>query len=247
MKLINQIWEKRNLNLNCVELRFSNDDTSLDVLNGISCIEDDVDYVQATIPINNMDLVREIQKQGFSFAETKISLIADLSKASLPPSFQKAYGKITYHLADKTELEQIYSNLRMGIFDTDRFSLDPYIGKMKSGNRYYEWCKSDVEDGISDAYIVYYKERALGFFLLRMIDTKYAYGVMGGLFNRERDLGKGFSVLYPPIELATRENRQYILTGVSSNNISSLRMHQSLGYEIQDLQYIFIKHQKIDL
>ena len=242
MKTITQTWEMRNLGLKCLEIKISHEDKVDNTEIEEIVLDNEFDYIQATVPAGKMDIAYYLQQNGFLFTETRFSLISNLETLKLPRIFSRIYDRIDYHEANTNELDKIYTCLKNGVFDSDRYSLDPKIGRDKSGNRYYEWCKSEVESGESKAYAVNYKGEPLGFFILKLGFTKYSYGLMGGLYNKLKDAGRGIGVLYPPMELSKRYKYEYITTGISSNNPSSLRMHLALGYEIQELEYIFVRH-----
>ena len=136
----------------------------------------------------------------------------------------------------------IYQCIKSGVFDTDKVSLDPKLGKEKAGNRFYNWCKKEIEGGTSKPYIVKdSKENSVGFFVLKDINSRVSDSLLAGLFNKD-EVGLGYSVLYFPMVQAKKEGKRKIVTSVSSNNLPSVKTHMLLGYSIQHMSHVFIKH-----
>lgn len=52
----------------------------------------------------------------------------------------------------------------------------------------------------------------------------------------------GFAVLYYPMLKAKMDGKRRMVTAVSSNNPSSVRLHLELGYKIKGMNYVLIKH-----
>lgn len=244
MIIIEQIWEKRNLGIISAELRFENSDT---VINNDFNIVDlkKYDYLLARIPVGRMDIAYAVQKKGFHFAETSIELSVALKNLTLPKIFEEYEKLIEVHEADKTEIELIYNSIQNGIFDTDKIALDPEFGIKKSGNRFYNWCKEEIEKGSSKAYLVSYAGEKLGFYVVKDENERTANSLLAGLFEKNKNPGLGYAVLYHPLLTAKICGKRKMITAVSSNNPASVKMHLALGYEIKTMNYVFVKHLKL--
>lgn len=241
MELIEQVWEKKNLDVNSAEFRFDGKDD-------ISAIKDDIlsntvyDYQICRVPVGRMDIVYLLQKNGFFFSEMSIELSADLEKLKLPSVYARFIESMDYHSASEAEMKYIENAIRSGVFDTDKISLDPYFGKERAGIRFANWNRQEIESGRAKAYVVTMEGEAIGFFVDKMLSDKADYSLLAALYDKDKYSGVGFSVLYFPMLQSKLEGKRRITTGVSSNNPDSVRMHLELGYKIKEMNYVLIKH-----
>ncbi|MBE5871819.1 MAG: hypothetical protein E7294_11250 [Lachnospiraceae bacterium] len=238
---IEQPWEKRNLGVRSAEYRFESNDATGDIPKELT-EGTPYDYIQCRIPAGRMDLVYCLQKEQFRFAETSLDLSADLRRLQLPKIYQTFEKELDYYKID--DREAVYERIRQGIFDTDRIYLDPAFQKEQSGIRYANWCRQEVEAGTTQVYEVFCKENKIGFFALKEHSAKEADSLLAGLYEKQTAMGWGFAVLYYPMLQAKLEGKRRIVTTVSSNNPDSVRMHLRLGYEIRNLNYILIRHNR---
>ena len=236
-----QPWERRNLGVRSVEYRFESNDTPKDIPEELTD-STEYDYIQCRIPAGKMDLVYQLQERQFRFAETSMDLTADLHKLQLPYIYRTFEKELSYQRTETPE--SVYERIRQGIFDTDRIYLDPAFRKEQSGIRYANWCRQEAEAGTTQVYEIFCKENKIGFFALKEHSAKESDSLLAGLYEKQAAMGWGFSVLYYPMLQAKNEGKRRIVTTVSSNNPDSLRMHLRLGYEIKNLNYILIRHNR---
>jgi hypothetical protein len=243
MDVVCQTWEKRNLGIDSYELRYSErDPDSANGLGSLLTAYQDADMLMARVPANKMKIVYSLQDAGFLFAEANFSLIKDLRNEALPPYYDRYTDRFTDHPADKGEVTQILDAVQKGMFDTDKFALSPYFSPEMSANRYRLWIEDEILNAKSHAYVVTLSDRNIGFYLLKKESDRKFNSMFAGLFDRDKAAGFGFSCLYLPIRKAKEGGGTSIETGVSSNNLSSVRTHLSLGYEISGISYILLKH-----
>lgn len=241
MKRTEQTWEKKNLGVDSVEYCFSLED-SIELAKQILVEDDSFNYRLCRVPAGRMDIAYLLQDAGYKYAEDIFSLKADLKELSLPRVYQKFSDVMSYSIANKEEINKIYACIKNGVFDTDKVSLDPKMGIEKASNRFYNWCKTELANNTSKAYIVKTNQDYCGFFVLKDIDNRTADSLLAGLFDKENALGTGFATIYYPMLQAKVEGKKKIITAVSSNNIASVKTHLSLGYSIQHINHVFIKH-----
>ena len=238
MKVKETPWEKRNLGVDSsVEFYFEehDEDVSLDVLNDKSH-----SYQVAHIPVGKIALLNLLLKNGFQFSETKFELIADLKNVVLPKIFERFSEEVSYHEANQAETEKIYSMMKSGIFSTDKVALDPHFNAIIAGKRYAYWTEDEIKLDRAFIYMVTEKMTDIGFFVLKKSSERLGDSFLAGLFNK--DSGLGFSVLYFPMIEAKRMGLRKMITGVSSNNPDSVKMHLALGYQIKSMDYTLVKH-----
>lgn len=241
MELIEQPWEKKNLGVNSLEIKFDyKDDTKkidFSILNNKK-----YNYLLSRVPSGKMDIANILQHNGFTFAEVSFELSADLKKLDLPNKYSRYINMMDYHLANDSELFKIHNLIRSGIFDTDRISLDPFFNAKQSGNRFANWSEHEIVSGSAKGYIVTAGNDEIGFFVHKRMSDKLDYSLLAALYNKENSAGMGFSVLYFPMLQSKKEGKSKIIASVSSNNFSSLKLHLELGYKIKTMNYVFVKH-----
>lgn len=242
MEIIEQPWEKKNLGVRCAEFRFESTDT-VEMLksNGMDSFGM-YDYQLARVPAGRMDLAYWLEENGFRFAEAGIEIEAPLGQLSLPEIYKRADEWLGEHRAAEDELEDVYEKIRGGIFDTDKIALDPKFGIRQSGIRFANWCRQEVEAGNARVYLVEHSGRPIGFYAIKDESRTTAYSLLAGLFDQEKYMGLGYSVLFCPMRRAKMEGKKKIFTKVSSNNPASLKMHLYLGYAIKKLDYVYARH-----
>lgn len=241
MELIEQPWEKKNLGVNSVEFRFDGKENLNEITDDILS-NSKYDYQICRVPVGRMDIMYLLQAHGFLFAETSIELSADLKKLELPSVYARYIEAMDYHPASENELQLIQDSILSGVFDTDKISLDPFFGKKQAGIRFANWNMQEVEAGRASAYIVTMHDEPIGFFVDKTVSDKVDYSLLAALYDKEKNSGVGFSVLYFPMLQSKLDGKRRITTGVSSNNPDSVRMHLELGYKIKEMNYVLIKH-----
>ena len=235
-------WERRNLGVeSSVEYYFELSDNAA-ALDPTMMHDEKNAYQVAHIPVGRTDIVNELIKHGFSFSETKFQLTADLRHNTLSDRFSRYIDSFNYHLADAEETELIYEKIREGIFSLDKIALDPHFDAHISGNRYVLWTNDVLEAGNSWLYIVKEENEAIGFFVLTRMNESIGESFLAGLFDKARTSGIGFSVLYFPMAEVKKLGMKKLLTGISSNNPDSLKVHLALGYQLKSMEYVLVKH-----
>lgn len=235
-------WEKRNLGVSSsVEFYFEQTDNeeNLDksILNNTM-----YSYQVAHIPVGRINVLNRLLENGFQFFETKIKLTADLKNLSLPCVFQRFCNGMAYHEAGEDDIQKIYHLMGEGIFSTDKVALDSAFNARIAGQRYAHWTADEIKAGRAFAYIVTNGREDIGFFVLKRLNERLGDSFLAGLFDKEKNSGLGFSVLYFPMAEARHIGLKKIITGVSSNNPDSVKVHLALGYQIQNMDYTLVKH-----
>ena len=242
MKTKETPWESRNLGVDSsVEFYFEQGDSVI-TLNEDVLSNKQFTYQVAHIPVGSIDVVNELLQHGFTFAETKIELTADLKKLTLPSVFERFSEGMSYHKATDSEQEKINASIIGGIFSTDKVALDPHFSACIAGQRYVYWTDDIVKAGVGFSYIVSRNGEPIGFFVLKKSSERIGDSFLAGLFDKDRNSGLGFSVLYYPMVEAKCMGLKKMITGVSSNNPDSVKMHLALGYQIKSMDYTLVKH-----
>lgn len=232
-------WEKRNLGVNSsIEFYIDNSDRLSD-LEPI-CLSKK-EYQVAHVESGNVEALLFLQSQGFNLIEMNIQLARELSNVELPSIYKRFENVISYKIADGNEIDSVLDIVRQGnMFRTDKIALDPFFGEEQSGIRYYYWSREVIESG-GIVVMALYKEKPIGFEIYTE-KQNHCTNFIGGVFPEYDSKGLGFVPLY--VELLSQKSRgnKKVITGISSNNIPVLHLHEILGYRVSTMSYLLIKH-----
>lgn len=232
-------WEKRNLGVeSSVEYYIDADDTLYDIKE-IECALQD--YQVAHVATGNVNALYYLQSHGFRFIEANIQLKRDLDSIELPGIYKRYEHVISHRYAECSEIEEIISQVRTGsIFKTDKIALDPCFGVEYAGRRYALWSEDIIEQG-GIVVLSLYKETPIGFEIYTENDRKCT-NYIGGVFPEFENKGLGFAPLYSELLNQKERGNKSVITGVSSNNPPVLKLHEMLGYKVESMGYLLIKH-----
>lgn len=244
MKIIDAVWEKRNLGVDVKELICDGTETAEELGKQLAKIQ--VPYSVLKIPSGSTDLLLAAQSAGYHFMESSISLDGKVSTMALPRIYQRFEPYIQVNRAEGELLDKILQEIETGtIFETDRITRDPYFSQKIAGKRYANWTKDELNKG-AEAVISYYKEQPVAFGINMCSDGTVYDAFLGGVFSEAANKGLGFLALYANMESIRSQGGTKIITHVSSNNMPILRLHMQYGYEITDMNYVLVRHNFVD-
>lgn len=240
MRIINAVWEKRNLGVECVEFEISATDDMKKVAKVISAEE--AEYQVAKVPTGNVRAQLAIQDCGFKFYETNFQLERKISDSNeLPKMYVRFKKYLDFRVATDQEIEDILSEVASGtMFVTDKVAQDPLFSQELSGRRYSLWARDIIAKG-ARTVLGLYKNNIASFTIYEEKDAYY-HAFIGGMVNEYKDKGLGFIPLYVTGEQIRQNGGGVLKTGVSSNNPAILRLHLQFGCKIRDMTNIYIKH-----
>lgn len=241
MKIVDAVWEKRNLGVETVDFTIEENDEIQNVKELL--LKYDAPYQVMHVPSGKTDVLLCAGELGFSVIEVNIKLGHQMKDVSIPRLFQRYEKGISYHDAEREEIEKILEIVEQGeMFLTDKIAKDPCFGKDKSGYRYRCWCEQVLENNAS-VVVCQYKNENIGFEIYTVnAETNKATNIVGGVFPKYTGGGLGFAPLWVELLHQKEAGIKSVVTSVSSNNIPVLKLHESLGYQVQDMTYILIKH-----
>ena len=241
MELINAVWEKRNLGVDCIEVSCSLHDKPDKLSDALVAI--DVPYSVVKIPAGSADLLYTAQMCGYRVAETGIELWGDMRRVKTTKMYERFLPYIRMEQAEGSILDKALYDIRSGqIFTTDRVATDPYFSVEMAGRRYYYWCQDMLKQG---AYmgILYYKNQPIAFNLSHQRENGLSDGLLGGVFPEAFNKGLGFLIVHGENEICKIHGGKICIGRVSSNNLPILRLHMQYRYEIRRISYVLVKHQ----
>ncbi len=237
MEIIDAKWEYRNLGMTVQEISFDENDTDSDSYESLKCLK--AQYQVAKVKADNPAVLYMLQKNGFIYIEDQIQVVHNLQKVERNKLHQRMQDSVTYHKMDKYELDELYNEISEGMFDTDRIALDEMFGKSISAQRYTNWVKDMVEEGIIP-YALIYKESVCAFVVLKQVDKGIYDSVIGGYYKAFRNTGLG--IVEKEMDIVSDIGGKKIYSSVSSNNPTQLRSMCINGYIPVEINHVLIKH-----
>jgi len=240
VKIINALWEKRNLEVETVEFIIENDDIEKIVPNILTA---EKSYNVVKLPVNKPLLATALQQNGYNFVECMLNFTHDLNEIKVTNAKLLSNAEVTYEPMNKTDLEKLLCELAKGLFNTDRIFNDNRFQKEASALRYKNWLCDEHAKG-SVIFKLVFQSETIGFFALKKMTHNIYDPFLLGLYNNYKGKGFGRSMAFNALQECINQGAKGISTHISSNNLANIKIYQSLGYDISGLVYVFVKHNK---
>lgn len=240
MKVIDAVWEKRNLGVTCYEILLGMKDSFADIKREYKKISSR-QYMVVKIPAFRYDLVHFFQGEGYVFSETSFLLRQDLNNLKIPKRFLNICKKCSWREMNREDLVQLSKEVSKNIFKTDRVYTDSYFTSKQAAQRYNFWI-NDLISGGTLPYKVMYEEEVVGFFMNRNIGGGTFDGLLAGVYSDYEGSGMGYCIQYAGLQSAIERGGNTYLGHVSGTNPEVLKILLSIGCVIKQIDYIFIKH-----
>lgn len=239
MKIVDAVWEKRNLGLSCVEITAQRDDTVRQLDKALLGIE--VDYTVVKVPTCRMDLSTRLMNHGFCFVETLFSLEKKLGEHPLTGAQQEKARHMDYRLQLDESRERIQREIQAGMYTTDRISVDSHFSPRQTADRYIGMLSDELRRG-AEIIEYYFHGEPFGFSCFRQVEAERYYQALTGIYHPYRGKGLGFALAHLPERELLRRGAAILTTGVSTNNETSLRVHLQSGFLPVETTYVFVRH-----
>lgn len=234
MKVIDAYWEKRNLGVDAVEFEVDETDTA-SVVEEILANEKQYNVVK--IPSRNTEVTQAVQQYGYRFAEVMNYFAISPGELKLNRIQQRIVDSIEILEMNNTDIDELHKEINNNLFDTDRIYCDPLFTKEQAANRYWGWISDEQSRGGKLLKYVY-KQDAIGFAGVSRNKTCY----LSGLYPKAKRGGFGVIIPYIIYQLVQESGKREPLGIVSSTNVSVWRLYEQLGFALEHMEYIFIKH-----
>ncbi len=241
MRIRDAFWEIRNLGVTCSEIDIEDNDSLEDVSTQLENIRSQYQVVRA--PVARVDILRKLESENFQFIECLFEVFHDLNEAELADVWMRMCNSMHYQKIAAEDLHRIEDEIRKGIFSTDRVALDPKFSQSLANERYVNWLRDEIEQGGS-VYEVLHNHMGVGFFTFRENELGRDNSVLSGLYREMSLPGVGNILLLKILEEARRRNLTTLTSHISTNNLAVVKTHQSLGFRISGIRYIYVKHQE---
>jgi hypothetical protein len=245
MKIIDAYWEKRNLGIDTKEIIVSASDSILDLEQVTKSFSSASKlYVVVKIPTGIPEYIQLLTENGFCFVETLFEVSINIKDVQLPYTLKKFDSLLSYHeLNDKVEIDRLYTEIKKGIFTSDRIALHPLFGIDIAAKRYINWLNDEIEKG-AKIFEITYKTIHIGFFALKYLSENKYDNFLAGMYVNKENFGYGFSILSKPIEEVRKQKGNCITTHISSNNLKIMRLYFQFGFIPTDVVYVMSKNFK---
>ena len=188
--------------------------------------------------MGRIDLLNGLLAGGYRFAEVAIHQSMK-PECVLPKALERHLGEFSLHVANGTELKQIFDAIDGGmIFRTDKISLNPRFGPMVAARRYGNWMRDEIAREDTYPYIISRGCKAIGFSVLKYSNNDSVIGLLSGLMDASRFAGLGIYLGYYTVEAARKMGAKRVKAHISSNNPSVMKVNQMLGYQIESMHYV---------
>ena len=241
MKIVKAEWERRNLGCDAYEITLDRKDLrdTRGVMDTLRAQNFGQAYVVVKMPVGNLEMLHALEDDGFRFMETQFHVIDHFTPRETPEQIrawqQNAHREI---VPKKKECwEQVISRITPGMFDTDRVSLDPVLGKEVACLRYQNWCRDLFDNPHAWMWVLKVDGEEVSFGVnVRDEERQVDDGILGGVFERFKGMGYGMFQAFDVDASSTKTK-----TTISSNNLAMLRIFQDYGRIIYKEMYVLRK------
>jgi hypothetical protein len=218
MKIINAIWEKRNTGLTTCEIVFEKEDTFQNYLD--SHIENNYEFSVVKIPVGNLLLVHQLEDFGYRYLENNLVLSLEANQLDdINPLWKRLLTGFTCKLlTTNEEMASVLHEVENNMFNTDRYSLDPFWPENISSKRYSNWIKDLFESGIAQFYVIVKDEKEIGFFSIKKESQNINSCPIAGIFTRYKSAGYIFVLTWFWLVKSKGTGIKKLITSISSNN-----------------------------
>ena len=103
----------------------------------------------AKVPTSRADITHLLYEYQYEYMEDLILFVSDLKIVNKSKAMERLYDAVSVKRAEKEDIEEIYTEIRKGMFSTDRISLDEHFSKEAAAERYVNWTMDELERGIT--------------------------------------------------------------------------------------------------
>lgn len=239
MKVVDAVWEKRNLGVTSVEMEVELNDTLEEIEKVLKEVKGQ--YLALKVPSSRTDVTWLVAKYGYVYVEDMMFFEHDLKPIERTPLQQRFYDAVKIEPMEEEDFELLFEEIDQGSFSFDRISNDPHFTQEQSIRRFHNWLNDERNRGAEFLKAVKKNDGAMvGFFTIRDIGDGVYTSALGGTFMKWRRGGLGTNVQTPE-EVKKRGGKKVVL-GVSTNNMIQIRALIQNGYFPVKTNHVYVKH-----
>ena len=239
MNIVDAVWEKRNLGVGTQEISLDESDDISEVKRELENLS--ADYQIVKVPAGSVKMMWMLEETGFRFIETSIHVVHDLKNLELSGMLDRIDKGITYEPMTEDDIQQMFEEIREGLFYTDRIALDDHFSVSQAANRYVGWIKDELERG-TEIFKYLFKSENVGFFTFKDLGDDIYYPFLAGIYKKYQKSPLGLVYLYKPLLEARKRGGKCISTYISTNNSNAVRMHVKFGFTFKEMTYVYVRH-----
>ena len=243
MKVIDCLWEQKNIGKRTVEILVENTDRY--DRNLIEQLSRGFEYVVVKVPMNRPEFNIGLCDMSFTCIESQMNMGIEVKEFDFS-KVSHLYDDTAFEIVDcQKDFLSVTSHIQTGMFSTDRIAIDPEFGDAIGCRRYINWMTTEYKNKKSQLIKVIYKNEHVGFMLIKT-EAETMHLLLNGLYRDYQ--GKGLGILTPasPMMYTKKASLPIVKeeTSISSNNIPVVKLYNRLGFQILRQTYVFIKHNK---
>ena len=239
MRVVDAVWEKRNLGVTTTEITIEKEDILADV--DLKMSEINSEYTVVKIPSELDGFLAYFQDKGYTFVEDMIHIEHDLKEYPMNPIVKRLYDKTSFRRMNDEDYKQMQDEISKGMFSSDRVSRDKSFDSELAAKRYVNWT-DDLNRQGALFYVITYGDEGVGFVVLSTKDGVSYESVLGGGYEKYRKTGMG--IIQKEQEITRSLGGKRVTTSVSSNNVNQFRALILNGYKPYSIDHILVKHKE---
>jgi hypothetical protein len=246
LKITNAIWEQRNIGLNVCEIQFGIGDGETEI--GTALGGEEYDYYVAKVPVENISLVHALEERGFRYLENQLNITFTPDEVNRIDKrwIERFSGYSCTLLKSEVEFSNIIKKTDEGLFEKDRFSVDPLIAEGVSDRRIANWIGDIYRRGKSSIYMLKREDEIVGFFIIRNTRKSSVYVEMAAIFSKYRNQGLSFLLIYNILLMSSESGAKEISASVSTNNISTINTFtRFINFRLREVSVV-LRKQRIE-
>lgn len=241
MKITDCFWEYDNFGLKTISFDAGIDDVFYkDSFKALG-----YEYIVALIPVGKADFIFGLPEIGFVQVESQLSISKTFSSIDFSNALIRSLEKKTdfKEIVTADDLEHVFEKMTKNMFTTDRICLDPKMGPEMALKRYQNWMKTELERKKFTIIQVCIRGINVGFSMFKLEGDK-CFVYLGGIYEDYQKMGIGLLTPISPA-LYMRKNNiscRLLETQISSNNYPVIELYNFLGYKLDKVTNVFVKH-----
>lgn len=244
MRTIDCVWERKNLGVRVKEI-ILDDGERFDAA-AIAAAAEGAGYVVLKVPVGDPDFLFGLPALGYTWVETQMTV----GKRFVDFDFDDRLVRVLsrgirfVRVEDNSNLEAVVASITEDMFQTDRISLDPHFGPAVGRIRYVNWIRSVFSEPDVLLFEFVKGESRYGFSLCRRKPSGEWDYVLGGIYGPYANSGLGLLTPAAPFLYARDTDCPFtrLVTGISSNNTPVVRLYAHLGYVLDRVRHVYVKH-----
>ena len=218
MKIINALWDEKITGLRTCEIVFEKGDNFRTYID--SDVEKTFDFSVIKIPVGDLSFIHQMEDNGYRYLENQITISFEVDQTDkIDQKWKKFLQGFSYHkVKDISQLNSLTAEVKDNMFESDRFSLDPFFSNSVSSKRYTNWINEMYKTDIVDFYILRKVNENAGFFSIKNISPGICSCPIAGIYNKYKSHGFLFALTWFWLEESRKTGYRKLISSISTNN-----------------------------